>query len=262
MLLAIDVGNTNTVFGLYDLASERLVTNVRASTRRDRMPDEWYAILEPALRADSRSASDITAVILSSVVPSVTTWLTAMAREKLHVDPVLVSIDLDLGIGVRVETPSEVGSDRLVNSVAALARYGAPAIVIDFGTATNFDVISADGDYVGGAIAPGLVIALEALAGRAARLFAVELKLPERAIGTNTVTSMQSGLVLGYLAMLEGMIDRIQAELGEKAAVIVTGGYADIFTGASARIDHFDPTLTIDGLCLVYQRLFPDVSQP
>ncbi|MDQ3043945.1 MAG: type III pantothenate kinase, partial [Chloroflexota bacterium] len=153
-----------------------------------------------------------------------------------------------------------VGTDRLVNSVAALARYGAPAIVIDFGTATNFDVISSNGDYIGGALAPGLVIALEALAGRAARLFAVELKLPARAIGTNTVTSMQSGLVLGYLAMLEGMIDRIEAELGEEATVVVTGGYADIFAGASSRIDHFDPTLTIDGLQMIHKRLVPDAT--
>src|SRR5579884_1144982 len=213
MLLAMDVGNTNTVFGLYEVESGRLVASWRAATRRDRMPDEWYALLAPLFAAAGHNPAEVTAVIISSVVPALTTWLTRMSRDRLGVEPVIVGVDLDLGVRVRTDNPREVGADRLVNAVAAFDRYGGPAIVVDFGTATTFDVISREGDYLGGAIAPGLVISMEALAGRTAKLPAVELRLPEKAIGTNTVTSLQSGLVLGYLAMLEGMILRIRGEL-------------------------------------------------
>ncbi|MDQ4099830.1 MAG: type III pantothenate kinase [Chloroflexota bacterium] len=255
MLLAVDVGNTNTVFGVYDLEAEMLVTTVRVSSRPDRMPDEWYAILLPALsdaRIDPRA---ISAMILSSVVPGVTRWLAAMGQSRLDVEPVLVSVDLDLGIEVDVDHPREVGADRLVNAAAARARYGAPAVVIDLGTATNFDVVDGNGAYIGGALAPGLIVAADAMVSRAARLFAVELTLPPRAIGRNTVQALQSGLVLGYLSLIEGMIQRIRGELAGTPTVIVTGGYGEIFAASSEMIDVHDPNLTIDGLHLIYQRI-------
>lgn len=255
MLLAVDVGNTNTVFGLCDAAGSRVLATWRAATRRDRMPDEWYAILAPLLAGSGFAVQEIDAAIVSSVVPSVTRWLSAMCQERLNLDPIIVGVNLDLGLPILMDNPPEVGADRLVNSVAAYHRYGGPCIAIDFGTATNFDVVSAAGEYLGGALAPGMIIALEALANRAARLFSVDLVLPSRAIGKNTVEAMQSGLVLGYLAMIEGMVTRIQEELGEPATVIVTGGYAEIFAAASPLIAHHDPDLTIDGLRLVYQRV-------
>ncbi len=258
MLLAVDVGNTNTVFGVYNLGDQALVATVRASSRPDRMPDEWYAILLPALMHAGVEPRALTAMILSSVVPGVTRWLVAMGVTRLSVEPIVVDPSLDLGITIDVDHPAEVGADRLVNSAAALARYGVPAIVIDFGTAINFDVVDRAGAYIGGALAPGLVVAADAMASRAARLFAVELEPPPQAIARNTVHAIQSGLVLGYLSLLEGMIDRIRGELEGKPTVIVTGGYAEMFARLTDRIDVYDPTLTIDGLCLVYRRLRPE----
>ncbi len=255
MLLAVDVGNTNTVLGLSDPPADGLLASWRVATRGDRMPDEWYALLAPLFAAMKLEPAAIDAMVLSSVVPSVTRWLGTMARERLGVEPILVTMDLELGLRALVDNPREVGADRLANTVAAFARYGGPAIVIDFGTATNFDVVSTQGDFLGGAIAPGLSVSLEALTGRAARLFTVELAMPDRAIGTNTATNIQSGVVLGYLAMLEGMIERIRGELGTDAPVIVTGGYAELFADSSPLITHHDRDLTLDGLNLIYRRV-------
>ena len=255
MLLAIDVGNTNTVIGLYDLAGDRRLASWRTSTRADRMPDEWFALLAPLFAAEGREPGAVRAVIVSSGVPSVTLWLGQMARHRLRVEPVFVTVDLDLGFRVLTDNPREVGADRLANTAAAFARYGGPSVVVDFGTATNFDVISAEGDFVGGAIAPGLAISAEALSGRAAQLFTVALTMPDRVIGTNTITNMQAGLVVGYLGLLEGMITRIRGELGTEAPVIVTGGQGELFASASPLITHYDPDLTLDGLNLIYRRV-------
>lgn len=255
MLLVIDVGNTNAMFGIYDLSSGRLASTIRAATRRDRMPDEWYAILAPVMARDGVDPSGVSAMVVSSVVPSVTRWLVAMAEERFGVEPIIVSADLDLGLPITVDSPGEVGADRIVNSLSALHRYGAPVIAIDFGTALNFDVVNADGHYIGGSLAPGLVIALEAMTSRAARLFSVDLVAPPAAIGRNTTHAIQSGLVLGYVSMVEGMIQRLSAELGARPTVVVTGGYAELFAAESTQIDHYDADLTIDGLRLVYERL-------
>lgn len=255
MLLVVDVGNTNTVFGVYDLQSDALRTTVRAATRRDRMPDEWFAILAPVLASDSIDPRSIEAMVISSVVPSVARWLSAMSQERLRVTPIVVSVDLDLGLPIDMDDPREVGADRLVNSIAAIHRYGAPVIVIDFGTALNFDVVDARGHYVGGSLSPGLVIALDAMTSRAARLFSVDLVPPPRSIGRNTTHAIQSGLVLGYVGLVEGMIQRISAEIDGKPTVVVTGGYAELFASQSLLIDAHDPDLTIDGLRLVYERL-------
>ncbi len=252
MLLAIDVGNTNAVAGLFD--GERLVASWRLSTERRRMPDEWWALLAPLLQTAGVTAAVVDGAIIDSSVPVVAAALRDMARRYLGCTPLIVSIDLDLGIQARVDNPREVGPDRLVNAVAAHTRYGGPAIVIDFGTATNFDVVSAEGDFIGGAIAPGLAVAFEALTSRAAMLYAVELKAPTRAIGTNTITNMQSGVVLGYVGLVEGLVSRIAAELGQRPTVIATGGLAGVIAAATPAIDHHDPDLTLVGLRLVYER--------
>lgn len=251
-LLVADVGNTNTVFGLFDPDHPEPLATVRMSTRRDRMPDEWYAILHPALKSHGEDTSGISAMVISSVVPSVTRWLSAMGEQHLRVKPMIVSIDLNLGIGIDYPQPREIGADRLVNSLAAFQKYGAPLISVDFGTAINFDVVDAAGNYVGGALAPGLIVAFEAMTSRAARLFNVELVPPEHAVGQSTTEALQSGMVLGYLGLLEGLITRISAELEGDPTVIVTGGYSEIFAAASPLIDAYEPDLTVEGLRQVY----------
>lgn len=255
MLLVVDVGNTNTMFGVYDLTSGSLRSMIRTATRHDRMPDEWYAILQPLLSADGVDIGLISAMVISSVVPSVTRWLTVLGKKRLGIGPVIVSAGLDIGLPIDMDNPEEVGADRLVNSIAAIQRYGAPVIAIDFGTALNFDVVDARGHYVGGSLAPGIVIALEAMTSRAARLFSVELTPPPAAIGRNTTNAIQSGLVLGYVSLVEGMIRRISDELGSNPPVVVTGGYSEIIAKQSSLIDYHAPDLTIEGLWLVYQRL-------
>lgn len=253
MLIVVDVGNTNTVFGVFAAGSPRIVATARMSTRRDRMPDEWYAILAPILARADITPDQITDMVISSVVPSVTRWLTVMGQERLGVEPMIVTVDLDLGIGVDYPQPREIGADRLVNSLAAYTKYGGPLISIDFGTAINFDVVDRAGNYIGGALAPGLIVALEAMTSRAARLFTVDLVTPERAIAKSTTEAIQSGIMLGYLSLIEGMIVRMKTELEGEPTVIVTGGYSEIFADASSMIDAFEPDLTIEGLRLVHE---------
>lgn len=255
VLLTVDVGNTNTLFGLFAEGAEHPHVMVRASSRRDRMPDEWYAILEPGLRRQGIDPAQVSAMVISSVVPSVTQWLREMGTGILQADTTVVSSTINLGIPVVMDSPAEVGTDRIVNSLAARHRFGSPAIVIDFGTATNFDVVDPEGRYVGGALAPGLVVALEAMASRAARLFSVELEFPEHALASNTVHAMQSGLMFGYLALIEGMITRLSAELGATPTVVSTGGLGQTFADHSALIDHHDEFLTLLGLKLAYAHL-------
>lgn len=255
MLLVADVGNTNAMFGMYAQNTAEPVATVRAATRHDRMPDEWYAILEPMLTAQGHSLKNVTGFVLSSVVPAVTRWLGVLSRNRLGVEPIIVSSKLDLGMPIDADNPEEVGADRIVNSLAAIAKYGAPVIAVDFGTALNFDVVDERGHYRGGALAPGLVIALEAMTSRAARLFSVDLVPPPQAVGTNTIHAIQSGLVLGYISLVEGMITRLSAEIAGDPTVVVTGGYAELFAHNSSVIDAFDPHLTIDGLRMVWERV-------
>jgi type III pantothenate kinase len=251
-LLVADVGNTNTVFGLYIPEDPVPLATVRMSTRRDRMPDEWYAILQPALTSRGADISQVSAMVISSVVPGVTRWLATMGEEHLGIAPLVVSIDLDLGIGIDYPQPREIGADRLVNSLAAFRKYGAPLIAVDFGTAINFDVVNATGNYIGGALSPGLIVAFDAMTSRAARLFNVDLVPPPQAIGRSTTEAIQSGMVLGYLGLLEGLIRRISAELDGDPTVIVTGGYSEIFASASDLIHAYEPDLTVEGLRQVY----------
>jgi type III pantothenate kinase len=261
-LLAVEVGNTNTTFGLFDRAGA-LTASFRLSTERERMPDEWFALLAALLQANGHALDVVDGVIISSVVPSVTTWLAEMSRQRLGLEPIVVSGDLDVGLRLDVDEPRQLGADRIVDCVAAFARHGGPAIVIDLGTATTFDVIGADGAYLGGAIAAGVGTSLEALASNAAQLFNVALRMPEAVIGRNTADQLRAGIVAGHLAMLEGMIVRTRAELGVAATVILTGGYAPLFAGRSPLFEHHDPNLTLDGLQIVYARVTgrnPDVD--
>src|SRR3954464_3857449 len=254
MLLAVEVGNSNTSFGLF-AASGDLTSSYRMSTQRDRMPDEWFAILAALLASDGYELSEVDGVIISSVVPSVTSWLVDMTRYRLRTEPVIVTGDLDVGLDLDVDEPRQLGADRIVDCVAAFHRYGGPAIIVDLGTATTFDVIGRNGAYKGGAIAAGVATSLQALAGNAAQLFNVELHMPDLVIGRNTADQLRSGIVTGHLAMLEGMIERTRAELGIDAQVVVTGGLAPLFAGRSPLFDHVDPDLTLHGLHLIYERV-------
>lgn len=254
MLLAVEVGNTNTTFGLFSDSGE-LVSSYRLSTERERMPDEWFAMLAALLASDAHSLREVDGAIISSVVPSVTTWLTAMIHERLGLEPVVVSGDLDVGLGLDVDEPKQLGADRIVDCVAVFNRYGGPAIIVDLGTATTFDVIDADGTYLGGAIAAGVGTSLQALAANAAQLFNVELYMPDRVIGRNTADQLRAGIVAGHLAMVEGMIERTRRELGTDAKVVLTGGLAPLFAGRSPIFDRYDPDLTLSGLRIIHDRV-------
>ena len=254
MLLAVEVGNTTTTFGIFSDAGE-LASSYRLSTERERMPDEWFALLAALLASDRYSLDAVDGVVISSVVPSVTTWLTTMTHIRIGLDPVVVSGELDIGIGLHVDEPKQLGADRIVDCVAAFATYGGPAIIVDLGTATTFDVIDADGAYLGGAIAAGVGTSLKALAANAAQLFNVELEMPEHVIGRNTADQLRAGIVTGHLALVEGMIERTRSEMGSEATVIVTGGLAPLFAGRSSLFDHYDPDLTLNGLKIVYDRV-------
>lgn len=254
MLLAIDVGNTNVVLGIYD--GEKMRSHWRVATDASKMADEYAVLLDGLLRYAESSLARIEAVVVSSVVPALTTTFEELARRYCGVNPVVVGPGIRTGIKVLYENPREVGADRIANAVATFHRYGGPAIVIDFGTATTFDALSADGEYLGGAIAPGFNIAAEALFRHAARLYRVELKRPKSAIGRNTGASVQAGVVFGYVGLVEGLIRRFREEMGP-ARVIATGGLAEVIAGESALIDDVNPLLTLDGLRLIYEMNLP-----
>ena len=256
MLLVLEVGNTNTKIGIYD--GDRLRVSWRLTSRREQTADEYGLFIETLLRTRGLDPASVRGIAISNVVPPVQQTLESMCEKYFGLAPFTVEPGVNTPMPMEVDHPREVGADRITKSVAAAVLYGPPLIVVDLGTATTFDCVNADGVFIGGAIAPGLTISLEALSSRAASLFTVELTLPARAIGTNTIASMQSGLVLGYLAMLEGMIVRIRRELAADAPVIITGGYAEIFAGASPLIAHHDPDLTIYGLRLIYERVAAD----
>jgi type III pantothenate kinase len=253
MLLAIDVGNTNTVVGLYD--GETLLADWRMATDHNKMPDEWAASLITLLAHRSHTLDEIDAAICSSVVPPVTTAMREMAEDYLHTPLLIVEPGIKTGVKVVVDNPREVGADRIVNTLAAHMRYGGPAIVIDFGTATTFDVVSPEGEYLGGAIAPGLRVASDALFRLTAQLRRIELVAPRSSIGKNTNNAMQSGVVWGYVGLVEGLVTRIKADMGEmgsNAKVIATGGLARLIAAHTDCMDIVDPNLTLDGLRMIY----------
>ncbi len=252
MLLAIDVGNTNIHFGLY--AGGDWCCTWRARTVPLKMSDEYAVLLRNFFTESDLHFSDVTGVVLASVVPDLTGTMIQMAERYLKQPTLNVGPGVRTGIRVLLDNPREVGADRVVNAAAVKALYGGPAIVIDFGTATTWDVINPDGDYVGGAIAPGIGLAHDALVSRAARLLKVDLRPPPSAIGHNTIHAMQSGLFYGYVAMIEGLVARLQAELaGGPARVIATGGLAPLFAEHTPVIQQIAPHLTLEGLRIIWE---------
>ena len=252
MLLAIDLGNTNTVFGVYD--GKRLVMHWRLSTQKDRTVDEFGILLRNLFALEKIDVQKIRKIIVASVVPPLDPVLNEMAVSYFSVKPIFVTYE-NAGIPVLYDDPREVGADRIVNAVAAVHKYGKPAIVVDFGTATTFDVITAAGEYQGGLIAPGIVISAEALYEHAAKLPRIEIQKPASLIGTSAISSMQSGLFYGYVALVDGIITRLKQELGPSTCVIGTGGQARLISQETKLIETVDSNLTLDGLQLVASRL-------
>ena len=252
MLLALDVGNTNTVIGVFD--GQALVTHWRLSTRREGTRDEYGILIKGLFDFGGLDFQAVSAVIISSVVPPLQGPLEEMARQYFGVEPMVVGPGIKTGMPILYESPREVGADRIVNAVAAFEAYGGPCIVVDFGTATTFDAISARGEYVGGVICPGIGISSEALFQHAAKLPRVDISRPKVVIGRNTVGSMQAGLYYGYLSLVEGVVARMRAELGGKAAVVATGGLAQLLLTESTAVDHVDPLLTLTGLRILFER--------
>jgi type III pantothenate kinase len=252
MLLTIDVGNSNTVLGVF--RGEQLMAHWRLTTAREQTVDEYGVLTRNLFLLAGLERDAIGGVIVSSVVPPVNWTLGEMARRYLGRQALFVEPGVKTGMAVLVDNPLEVGADRIVNGVAAFHEYGGPCIVVDFGTAITFDVISAKGEYLGGAIAPGLGISSEALFARAARLPRVEIKDPGKVIGTNTVTHMQAGLYYGAVDMVDGMLSRMKVELGQDVPVVATGGQAKLVARGSKHIKHTDEFLTLKGLRLIWEK--------
>ena len=256
MLLTLDVGNTNTVLGVFTPAGE-LAAHWRVTTQRTQTVDEYGVLFLNLFAMRGLAARDVSAVVISSVVPPLDSTLREVSERYFRAKPLLVEPGVRTGIALRVDNPSEVGADRVVNCVAAFAQFQTACIVVDFGTATTFDVVSAHGEFLGGAIAPGLGISADALFSRAARLGRVELKRPSKAIGTNTVTNLQSGMFFGYLGLVDGILERMLAELaadGLKPVVVATGGLAALIAPESRFIAEIAPMLTLEGLRLIHER--------
>lgn len=249
MLLAIDIGNTNVVIGVFH--GDKLLATWRVATAVHKMSDEYSALILNLMPHKNIQPGDIDQAIICSVVPALQTTFEEMCRTYFGVKPLIVEAGTKTGIRISMDNPKEVGGDRVVNAAAAHHLYGGPLIVIDMGTATTFDAVSEDGQYLGGAIAPGLRIAAEALFMRTAKLPQVELVAPRKAIGKNSITAMQSGIIYGYVALIEGIVARIKKELGGEAKVIATGGLAEVIVKETTVIDTIENDLTLIGLRLI-----------
>ena len=248
-LLVVDVGNTNIVLGIY--RGDELMHSWRLATARERTADEYGILTKQLVHGFN---DELEGAIVGSVVPPLNSAIATMIQQYFGVEALFVEPGVKTGIAIHVDNPQEVGADRIVNCVAAFERYGGPTIIVDFGTATTFDVVTADAEYIGGAIAPGLNISAEALFARAARLTRVDIKRPASVIGTNTIVNMQSGIYFGYLGLVDGILGRMKREVPDVRTVVATGGLASLLAPDSEYIEHVDEDLTLKGLKIVYER--------
>jgi type III pantothenate kinase len=257
MLLVIDAGNTNITLGVF--RGSDLLAQWRLTTDHDRNSDEYSAQLQEVFERTGIDLKEIDAVVIASVVPPVNPSLTRMAEVLFGVTPLFVDHTTDTGLKILYDSPSELGADRIVDAVAAVTKYGAPCIVVDFGTATTFNAVNEAREYLGGAIAPGVMIAAEALFSRAAKLPRVEIRKPEKVIASSTVGAMQTGLYYGYVGLVDRVLSQMIDEMGSKPRVIATGGLAPVIANASRYIEKIDETLILDGLRFVYERVLQDL---
>lgn len=252
MLLVIDVGNTNIVFGLYQ--KKELIIHWRIETDKERTEDEYAVLLKGLLSLHDLKFEDIKDVVISCVVPPLSPIIENLCRKYFSVVPLAIGPGIKTGIPILYDNPKEVGADRIVNAVAAYEKYGGPLIVVDFGTATTFDAVSQKGEYLGGVIAPGIGISMEALFEKTAKLPKVELVMPDTVIGRDTVSSMQSGAIYGYAGLVDRIVEEMKKELGEKVYVVATGGLVELIAPQSKTIKEVNPFITLEGLRIIFEK--------
>lgn len=253
MLITIDIGNTNVVIGIYQ--NETLIAHWRLSSQTARTHDESWILLSSLIKANAIEIAKIHGGIISSVVPNLTSTFIQVLEDYFHFEPIVVNSDLNIDLKILYEDPRAVGADRICNAVAGFHRFGGPLVVLDFGTATTFDVISENKEYLGGIIAPGIELTASILHQRAAKLPKVELKFPASIIGTTTESSIQSGLMFGTVELINGLINRIEQELGTNVKNVATGGLASVVAPYTNRIEHVEPFLTLEGLRLIFEQV-------